>query len=88
MINQRKPKKLLEQARDIFRTKHYSYRTEQSYIVWMRRYIFFHNKRQPAEKGACGIEVVLTHLVIKRKLSASIQNLALNAVLFLYRDVH
>jgi len=87
MINQRKPKKLLEQARDIFRTKHYSYRTEQSYIVWMRRYIFFHNKRHPKDLGVTDIEAFLTHLAVKEKVSPSTQNQAFNALLFLYQEV-
>ena len=87
MINQRKPKKLLEQARDIFRTKHYSYRTEQSYIVWMRRYIFFNNKRHSKDLGVTDIEAFLTHLAVKEKVSPSTQNQAFNALLFLYQEV-
>ena len=81
------PKKLLQQASDILRLKHYSIRTEQSYISWMRRYILFHNKRHPKEMGRKEIEAFLTHLAVNRAVSASTQNQAFNALLFLYRDV-
>jgi len=87
MINQKKPKKLLGQTRDIFRTRHYSYRTEQSYIAWMRRYIFFHNKRHPKDLGVAEIEAFLTHLAVKGNVAAATQNQAFNAVLFLYQEV-
>ncbi len=80
-------KKLLEQARDALRLKHYSYRTEQSYIDWMRRFILFHNKRHPIEMGAPEIRAFLVHLANDRSLSASTQNQALSAILFLYREV-
>ncbi|MBN2117369.1 MAG: integron integrase [Anaerolineales bacterium] len=80
-------KKLLEQARDILRTKHYSYRTEETYIDWMRRYILFHHKRHPDGMGAPEIQAFLTHLATERNIAASTQNQALSAVLFLYREV-
>lgn len=80
-------KKLLEQARDILRTKHYSYRTEQTYLDWMRRYILFHNKRHPLEMGASEIQAFLSHLAAEHNVSASTQNQALAAILFLYREV-
>ncbi len=79
--------KLMEQVRNKIRFKQYSLRTEQAYVGWIRRYIFFHNKRHPSEMGATEIESFLTHLAVKRKVSASTQNLALSAILFLYRDV-
>jgi integron integrase len=82
-----RPKKLLEQARDILRIKHYSYRTEESYLAWMRRYILFHNKRHPKEMGSAEIEAFLSHLAIEEKVAASTQNQALCALLFLYRHV-
>jgi integron integrase len=82
-----RPKKLLEQARDILRIKHYSYRTEESYLAWIRRYILFHNKRHPKEMGSTEIEAFLSHLAIKEKVAASTQNQALCALLFLYRHV-
>jgi integron integrase len=80
-------KKLLEQARDILRAKHYSYRTEETYIDWMRRYILFHHKRHPDEMGAAEIRAFLIHLATERHIAASTQNQALSAVLFLYREV-
>src|SRR3990172_7307365 len=67
-------KKLLEQARDILRTKHYSYRTEKTYIDWMRRYILFHHKRHPGEMGVAEIQAFLTHLATERSVAASTQN--------------
>lgn len=79
--------RLLDQARDKLRLKHYSYRTEQSYIAWMKRFIFFHNKLHPAAMGEKEIEAFLTHLAVKRNVSASTQNQALCALLFLYKEV-
>ena len=55
-----KQKKLLDQVRDTLRTKHYSYRTEKSYIDWIRRFIFFHNKRHPAEMTAAEVQDYIT----------------------------
>jgi integron integrase len=81
------PKKLLDQLSDTLRTRHYSYRTEQSYIDWVRRYILFHQKRHPATLGAEEIRAFLTHLATDRNVAASTQNQALSAVLFLYREV-
>ena len=80
-------KKLLEQVRDVIRLKHYSIRTESTYIYWMKRYIFFHNKRHPKEMGEPEIHRFLTHLAVKDKVSSATQNLALNAIMFLYREV-
>src|SRR5512138_603216 len=80
-------KRLLEQAREILRAKHYSYRTEETYVDWMRRYILFHHKRHPAEMGAAEIQTFLIHLATERNIAASTQNQALSAVLFLYREV-
>jgi integron integrase len=80
-------KKLLDQLREELRLKHYSYRTEQAYVDWVRRFILFHNKRHPAEMGAPEIRAFLAHLAQERNISASTQNQALSAVLFLYREV-
>ena len=80
-------KKLLDQVREIIRLKHYSIRTEQTYVDWIKRYIFFHNKRHPKEMGAPEIEAFLTFLAVRRGVAASTQNQALNALLFLYREV-
>jgi integron integrase len=81
------PRKLLDQVRDVMRLKHYSHRTEQSYVDWIRRYILFHNKRHPREMGSSEIEAFLTHLAVKERVAASTQNQAFSALLFLYRQV-
>ena len=81
------PKKLLEQVKDQIRLKHYSYRTEDTYIQWIRRYILFHNKRHPKEMGVPDIEAFLSHLAVEGKVAASTQNQALSAILFLYQQV-
>jgi integron integrase len=82
-----KPKKLLDQLRDTIRLRHYSYSTEKTYVHWARRYILYHNKRHPAEMGAAEIEAFLTYLAKEGYVSSSTQNQALNALLFLYRNV-
>lgn len=79
--------KLLDQMRTIIRTRHYSYATEKTYLQWARRFILFHGKRHPAEMGAPEVEVFLSSLAIDRNVSASTQNQAMHALLFLYRDV-
>ncbi len=81
------PKKLLYRVRETIRHKHYSFRTEKSYIAWIGRYIFFHNKRHPQEMGRAEIESFLTYLAVERKVSASTQKQAFSALLLLYRDV-
>jgi Phage integrase, N-terminal SAM-like domain len=63
LTTEQPPKKLLDQVRDLLRIKHYSYRTEQSYVAWIRRYILFHNKRHPKEMGIPEIEAFLSYLV-------------------------
>ena len=79
--------RLLDQVRDAIRTRHYSYRTEEAYVGWIRRYIFFHGKRHPAEMGKAEIAQFLTFLAVDRKVAASTQNQALAAILFLYKEV-
>jgi len=59
------PEKLLDQVRDTLRLKHYAYRTEETYVQWIRRYILFHNKRHPREMGNTEVEAVLTHLAVE-----------------------
>jgi integrase len=81
------PKKLLDQVRDAIRLKHYSYRTEQTYIQWIRRYILFHNKRHPKDMGVPEIEAFLTYLAKQENVAASTQNQAFSSLLFLYRHV-
>jgi len=85
-VSSGKPK-LLDQVRQTIRRKHYSLRTEQAYVDWIRRYIFFHNKRHPAEMGAREMETFLNHLAVEKKVAASTQNQALSALVFLYREV-
>ena len=82
-----KTPKLLDQVRGKIRLKHYSIRTEQAYVDWIRRFILFHNKRHPIDMGASEVEVFLTHLAIKGKVAASTQNQARSALLFLYKEV-
>ncbi len=79
--------KLLEEVRDLIRTRHYSYRTEEAYLYSIRQYILFHGKRHPAEMGPAEVSQFLTHLAVKREVAASTQNQALAALLFLYRNV-
>jgi integron integrase len=82
-----RPPKLLDQMREAFRSRHYSRRTEQTYCHWVKRYIHFHNVRHPTEMAEPEINAFLTHLAVKGKVSASTQNQALSALLFLYRHV-
>ena len=81
------PQKLLDQVRDVIRRKHYSIRTEATYIDWIRRYILFHGKKHPKDMGALEIERFLTHLAVRGKVAASTQNQALCALVFLYKHV-
>jgi integron integrase len=78
--------KLLDQMRERIRVKHYSIRTESAYVDWARRFILFHGKRHPREMGAPEVEAFLTHLATERNVSASTQNQAKAALLFLYRE--
>ncbi len=80
-------KKLLEVVRDKIRIKHYSLKTEQSYLGWVKRYILFHNKKHPVEMGKPEIEAFLTHLAVEKKVSPTTQNQAFSAILFLYKEV-
>lgn len=79
--------KLLDQVRACVRALHYSHRTEDAYVAFIRRFILYHQKRHPNEMGADEIAAFLTHLAVTEKVSASTQNQALFAVLFLYRRV-
>ncbi|MEW5764083.1 MAG: integron integrase [Acidobacteriota bacterium] len=80
-------KKLLDCVREAIRSRHYSYRTEETYCQWIRRFILFFNKRHPLEMGEGEINTFLSYLAGKRNVSASTQNQALAALLFLYREV-
>ena len=79
--------RLLDRVRETIRIRHYSRRTEKAYIGWIRRFIFFHGKRHPSELGATEITQFLSWLAVEKKVSASTQNQALHALLFLYQDV-
>src|SRR3990167_441859 len=79
--------KLLDQVRQAIRTRHYSPRTEETYVGWIKRFIFFHDKRHPAEMGEAEIGRFLSSLATDAKVSASTQNQAFNALLFLYQQV-
>jgi len=79
--------RLLEQIRAEIRVRHYSLRTEQTYIHWARRFILFHSKRHPSEMGEREVSDFLTDLAVNRKVSSSTQNQALSAILFLYQKV-
>jgi hypothetical protein len=72
----------LDHVREVIRINHFSYSTEKTYISWMYRFIIFHNKRHPKEMGGKEIADFLTNLAVERKVSASTQNQALNALVF------
>src|SRR5262245_12369972 len=80
-------RKLLDQVRHAIRIRHLSPQTEQAYISWIKPFIFFHNKRHPVEMGEAKIGQFLSSLATERRVSASTQNQALNALLFLYNKV-
>lgn len=79
--------KLLDQVRYATRVRHLSYRTEQAYVNWVRKFILFHNKRHPNELDESDVSTFLTFLAVRRRVAASTQNQALSAILFLYRNV-
>ena len=79
--------RLMDQVRDAIRLRHLSYATEKAYCSWIKRFILYQGKRHPREMGEKEISQFLTHLAVRRKVSASTQNQALSALLFLYREV-
>ena len=79
--------RLLEQVQNLIRTRHYRYRTEQTYSHRIKQYIFFHGERHPADMGAAEVSEFLTHLAVTRRMAASTRNQALAALQFLYRHV-
>ena len=81
------PPRLLDQARDVMRVHHYSLRTEEAYLGWIKRFILYHDKRHPRDMGEPEVSGFLTHLATVGKVSASTQNQALAAILFLYSRV-
>ena len=86
-LPQPRPPKLLDQLRLVLRVRHYSPKTEDCYVQWSRRFILFHHKRHPRTMGAVEVEQFLTNLAVEGHVSASTQNQALNALLFLYAQV-
>ena len=78
---------LLEKVRECLRVRHYSLRTEEAYLGWIKRFVWFHGKRHPRDMGAAEVEAFLTDLAVKRGVSAATQNQALAALLFLYKEV-
>jgi integron integrase len=81
------PPKLLDRVRAAIRARHYSRRTEEAYVAWIRRYILFHGKRHPSAMGAEEVNAFLTALATERKVAAATQNQALSALIFLYRVI-
>lgn len=79
--------RLLDQVRDRLRLKHYSIRTEQAYLHWIKRFILFHDKRHPSSMGKTEVETFLTSLAVERNVAAATQAQALSAILFLYQEV-
>ncbi len=81
------PPKLLDRVREVLRSKHYSYRTEQAYVFWIKRFILFHHKRHPQEMGAGEVQQFLIHLAVSENVAAATQNQALCAIVFMYKQV-
>lgn len=86
-MQNRQKSPFLEQVREAIRVRHYSIRTERTYIEWTRRFILFHRKRHPKEMGEAEVAAFLTYLAVDRKVAASTQNQALNALVFVYKHV-
>lgn len=80
-------KKILDLVRESIRLKHYSIRTEEAYVNWIKRYILFHNKKHPVDLSEVHIRKYLSHLAVKQKVAASTQNQALNAIVYLYKNI-
>lgn len=87
MTTQTKRPKLMMQMHEALQIRHYSHRTEEAYCFWVKRYVHFHHVRHPQEMSEPEINAFLTHLAVEEKESASTQNQALSALLFLYRNV-
>ena len=85
--SQSQPPKLLDQVRAAIRARHYSIRTEATYLSWIKRFIVFHGKRHPRDMGVQEVQQFLSHLAVEGKVAASTQSQALSAILFLYQQV-
>jgi len=81
------PSPFLRSVRESIRVRHYSIRTEEAYVQWVKRFILFHGKRHPAQMGEAEVSAFLTHLAVEGQVAAATQNQALNALVFLYRNV-
>ncbi len=79
--------KLLDQVRNSLKRRNYSYRTEQTYVGWIKRFILFHKKRHPKDMGEKEIEESLTYLAVDKKVAPATQSQALNSILFLYKFI-
>lgn len=86
-MDKKQPPKLLDQVSQKIRYLHYSLKTEKSYLQWIRRYILFHNKRHPKDMGGEEVSSFLNYLANKENVSASTQNQALSAIVFLYKQI-
>jgi hypothetical protein len=86
-VEEKPTPRLLDRVRAVIRTRHMSFRTEETYVAWIRRFILFHGKRHPVELGSQEISAFLTHLAVAGKVASSTQNQALSALAFLYREV-
>ncbi|MGD9787956.1 MAG: integron integrase [Sulfuricellaceae bacterium] len=86
-VSAAKTPRLLDRVRERLRFRHYSLRTEQAYVQWIKRYVLFHGKRHPAELGAKEVTAFLSHLAVEGNVASATQNQALAALLFLYRQV-
>lgn len=87
MSESRKASPFLEQVRRTIRVRHYSIRTEKTYVEWVKRFILFHNKRHPRDMAETEVAEFLSWLAVERNVAASTQNLALNALVFTYKNV-
>jgi len=85
--SQDKPPKLLEQVREVIRPRHYSLRTEDTYLRWIKRFILFHGKRHPRQMGGQEVQQFLSYLAMEGHVAASTQSQALSAIVFLYQQV-
>ncbi len=87
MTSARKASPFITDVRNAMRVRHYSLRTEQAYVHWIKRYIYFHGKRHPKDMASAEVNAFLTHLAVNRNVAPNTQNQALNALNFLYRHV-
>ncbi len=87
MDSARKKSPFLEEVRQVLRVQHYAIRTEQSYVEWIKRYIWFHGKRHPKDMAEEEVAAYLTYLSVERNVAPATQGQALNALVFLYRKV-